>query len=338
MTSSRAFCYRTWTAEKSGPSGYPGQSPIEHTLKSFQIDITANPNMAELLNQLRGAKLTISMAGDNKLTGAILGVEKKLKTTERKKRSSRPPFCSISRLAVNFARSRSIRFSRWSWSIPSFKKNWMKRLRCWRRRTTNEKKPMTLHFNGQGERRVRIGYVVETPVWKTSYRLVLGDPVGQARKQGAGGGECEIGRRSKLQGWAIVDNQTDNDWTDVQLSLVSGSPLSFIQDLYHSIYIPRPVVERETYANLQPQTYGGGISRKRREVGGSRRRYKQRYPGKARRNGPAAEAVVGEEAIYFPAEHKEKAGPAMDPTSSVLSAASAADLATSFNTPLVMFR
>ena len=36
-----------------------------------------------------------------------------------------------------------------------------------------DSKPVAIRFNGQGERRVRIGYVVEAPVWKASYRLVL---------------------------------------------------------------------------------------------------------------------------------------------------------------------
>ena len=63
-----------------------------------------------------------------------------------------------------------------------------------------------------------------------------------------------------MQGWAIVENQTDNDWNGVQLSLVSGRPISFMQDLYQPLYIPRPVVQPELYASLNPQTYEGGMS------------------------------------------------------------------------------
>src|SRR5439155_9694355 len=48
-----------------------------------------------------------------------------------------------------------------------------------------DKKPVTISFRGKGERRVRIGYVVETPIWKTSYRLILtGDGKGPATKPG----------------------------------------------------------------------------------------------------------------------------------------------------------
>ena len=72
---------------------------------------------------------------------------------------------------------------------------------------------------------MRIGYVVETPVWKTSYRLLLDDK-----------GKC-----GKLQGWAIVENQTDSDWNDVPLSLVSGRPISFMMDLYQPLYVTRPI-------------------------------------------------------------------------------------------------
>src|SRR6185503_21013136 len=39
---------------------YPSQDPLAKTLRSFQVDITSNPSLAELLNQLRSAKMTIS--------------------------------------------------------------------------------------------------------------------------------------------------------------------------------------------------------------------------------------------------------------------------------------
>src|SRR5205814_7408886 len=98
---------------------------------------------------------------------------------------------------------------------------------------------------------VRIGYVVETPIWKTSYRLVL---------PGEGADAAGNKDKPKLLGWAIVENQTDNDWSNVQLSLVSGRPISFIQDLYRPLYVPRPVVQPELYASLRPQTYDAGMA------------------------------------------------------------------------------
>ncbi len=63
----------------------------------------------------------------------------------------------------------------------------------------------------------------------------------------------------KLQGWAIVENQTDSDWENVQLSLVSGRPISFIEDLYQPLFVTRPTVEPELYASLRPQNYAGAM-------------------------------------------------------------------------------
>ena len=60
---------------------YPSQDPIAKTLKSFQVDITANPPLADLFNQLRGARVTITRAGE-KQTGTILGVERRRVTVK----------------------------------------------------------------------------------------------------------------------------------------------------------------------------------------------------------------------------------------------------------------
>src|SRR5439155_23413970 len=106
-----------------------------------------------------------------------------------------------------------------------------------------DKKTVALNFLGQGERRVRVGYIQETPVWKTSYRLVLKDK------------EAPF-----LQGWAIVENTTEEDWNKVNLTLVSGRPISFIMDLYQPLYVQRPVVEPELFASLRPQTYGQDLA------------------------------------------------------------------------------
>ena len=105
-----------------------------------------------------------------------------------------------------------------------------------------QKKTVSLDFAGRGRRRVRVAYITEAPVWKTSYRLVLSDT-----------------ENPFLQGWAIVENTTDEDWEAVQLSLVSGRPVSFAMDMYTPLYVERPVVVPELYASLRPQEYGQGV-------------------------------------------------------------------------------
>jgi hypothetical protein len=236
---------------KVGTVSYPSQAPLNKTLKSFQVDITSNPPLAELLNQLRGAKVAVS-AGGAPVEGIVLGVEKKRKPLGDKE--------AVDFWVLNLRNGRTIRpvpldeVQSLEMDDAKLNQELDAALSALAQARDQEKKPVEIHFNGRGERRVRIGYVVETPIWKTSYRLVL-DP--KANAAGAGGAPAG----GKLQGWAIVENQTDNDWDNVQLSLVSGRPISFIEDLYHSLYVPRPFISPQLYASLQPQTYENGISK-----------------------------------------------------------------------------
>ncbi|MDC0745157.1 DUF4139 domain-containing protein [Polyangium mundeleinium] len=75
-----------------------------------------------------------------------------------------------------------------------------------------------------------VGYVAETPVWRPSYRLVIG------RGETAGAGKAD------LQAWGIVQNQSGEDWKGVRLSLVAGAPLAFQATLDKPVVPPRPVV------------------------------------------------------------------------------------------------
>src|SRR5262249_38526843 len=104
------------------------------------------------------------------------------------------------------------------------------------------KKAVTLNFKGDGKRTVKVGYVVESPIWKPSYRLVL-DKDGKVR----------------LQGWASIENTTDDDWSNVRMALISGRPISFQMNIYQPLYIPRPTVEPEKFASLRPPMFGGAM-------------------------------------------------------------------------------
>src|SRR3954469_24447799 len=222
---------------------YPSQDPIGKTLSSFQVDISKNPPLGELLNQLRGAKVKVSV-GPEMISGTILGLEKRPKATEKGQ---------IEIWQMNLISGATIRsipledVTRLDLEDPTLQEELTKALTALAEARGQDKKPVTINFQGEGERLVRVGYVVETPVWKTSYRLLFG-------QQNA---------KPMLQGWAIVENQTDNDWENVELSLVSGRPISFIQELYQPLYIPRPVVQPELFASLRPQTYEAGMEMKK---------------------------------------------------------------------------
>jgi archaellum component FlaC len=102
-------------------------------------------------------------------------------------------------------------------------------------------KTITVTSDGPAQREMVVSYTVAAPIWKTTYRVVLS-------KEG----------RPFFQGWAIIDNVSDEDWTNVQLSLVSGTPISFIQPIQQPFYRYRPVVPMPNDLRLDPQTYEPG--------------------------------------------------------------------------------
>src|SRR5204862_1869390 len=107
----------------------------------------------------------------------------------------------------------------------------------------DNKKAVSVVFSGAGKRKVAVGYVTEAPLWKPSYRLTV-DEKGAAR----------------IQGWATVENTTDEDWVNVKVGLVAGRPMTFQMDLYDPLFVPRPRVEPELFASLRPPMYQGGLN------------------------------------------------------------------------------
>ncbi len=220
---------------------YPSQDPLAKTLKSFEVDISGNPSLGDLLNQLRGAYVTVTALGQD-VTGMILGLEQREKPVD----DGAPVTVTVLNLVTDAGLK--------AFELPlvsmihledqQLQQELNRALVALAQARGQDKKPVTIEFNGQGERRVRIGYVVETPIWKTTYRLILSESESEA---------------ANLQGWAIVENQTESDWDNVQLALVSGRPISFIQNLYEPLYIDRPVVQPELYASLRPQSYEDGV-------------------------------------------------------------------------------
>ncbi|MEO2091904.1 MAG: DUF4139 domain-containing protein, partial [Gemmataceae bacterium] len=104
------------------------------------------------------------------------------------------------------------------------------------------KKAVAVTFNGQGQRKVSLGYMADAPLWKPTYRLSL------------------AGNGATLESLAAIENTTDEDWKDVRVKLVSGRPITFKMDLYDPLFVPRPTIEPELYASLRPPMYQGPTS------------------------------------------------------------------------------
>ncbi len=223
---------------------YGSKDPITKTLKSFSIDLTTNPTMADLLRQVRGERVAVE--APDMLGGVILGVE------TRKKKIEDDEIIEVD--VLNLLTDQGLRavpletVGRIKLENEKLDAELRKALAVLASAHATDKKSVELSFLGEGTRRVWVGYVQETPIWKTTYRLVLADD-----------------QQPLLQGWAIVENTSEEDWKDVRLTLVSGRPISFTMDLYQPLYVPRPEVQLELYASLRPQSYQQDLKREKAE-------------------------------------------------------------------------
>jgi hypothetical protein len=214
---------------------YGSKDPLTRTLATFSIDLTQNPTLADLLNQIRGEQIEID--APTKITGTILGVEKRHVPAGKEGTTVEVAFLNL--LTDDGLRSVSLDgVGRIKLKNEKLDAELRQALVVLAASKSQDKKAVSLSFLGQGKRPVRVGYIQEAPIWKTSYRLVLSDEAPPF-----------------LQGWAIVENTTESDWNDVGLSLVSGRPISFVMDLYEPLYVDRPEVKPELYASLRPRTY-----------------------------------------------------------------------------------
>ncbi|HKQ91920.1 MAG TPA: carboxypeptidase regulatory-like domain-containing protein, partial [Blastocatellia bacterium] len=209
--------------------------PIDKRLEEFGIslDSTNAMGLTSLLGQLKGARVEVR-AGPTPAAGVIVGIEKRARTQGVEKIDQQElvmvsdggelrsvPLDQIRGIKLLDAKLREDLEQYLSILQSTIHKNLRK---------------LTISTTGQGERDLFLSYVVEAPIWKTTYRVVL-----------------DAKSKPFLQGWALVDNVQDEDWNDVTLSLVSGAPVSFIQDLQQPRYKQRPVVGMPDDVSVAPQ-------------------------------------------------------------------------------------
>ncbi|MDZ7708415.1 MAG: hypothetical protein U5J97_11100 [Trueperaceae bacterium] len=216
------------------PVRYAARDALGRVLASYAFDLRETPGLAELLAQARGEELIID--GPSELRGTLLSVERVDEPDEA------PAWFltlvhdrGLTRLPL--ADVRSVRFE-----DEALQDELNAALAALARDRGANIGQLRIRFEGVGERRVRVAYVREMPVWKTSYRLVVGDD-----------GSAE------LQGWAILDNPTDMDLNDVQVTFLAGQPISFVTELFGPVYVDRPRVSVDTGPQIVPEADAGAL-------------------------------------------------------------------------------
>src|SRR5262252_4559726 len=234
-----------------GAVSYNSSAPPSARLNEIPFSIDASTNgdaaggLAGVLEQLQGARVAVTAANRSAI-GAVLTIGERQIPTEKDK----PP-----------VKTHTLVITTDSGELQSFDLNDVRAIKLLdegarhditqfanasasaRRR---DAKTITVTSEGEGQREMVISYTIAAPIWKTTYRVVL-DPEGSPF----------------FQGWAVVDNVSEEDWQDISLSLVSGTPVSFIQPIQNPLYRYRPVVPIPQDLKLSPQVYEAG------EVGGA---------------------------------------------------------------------
>jgi hypothetical protein len=196
--------------------------------------------LAGVLSQLQGARVVIATA-NRTATGSILTIEERKSQIDANKPPQTAQMLVIATeggelMSFDLAEVRSVKLI--DEGARRDVNEFANASASARRR---DAKTIVVTSDGAGTREMLVSYTIAAPIWKTTYRVVLDS-------QG----------KPFFQGWAIVDNVSEEDWNNISLSLVSGSPVSFIQPIQKPFYRYRPVVPMPSDLRLDPQTYEPG--------------------------------------------------------------------------------
>src|SRR6185437_10027797 len=221
---------------------YNSEAPFSERLSTLGLPLEENTDLAKFLEALRGTRLEIRNASST-ITGRLLSVEQKMQTIERASQQ-----VELATLVTDAGEVRTMEVTPAVQVLlqdTDTKKDVSRYLSLLASLHQQQLRRMTISAAGTGERQLYVSYVSETPIWKTSYRIVL---------------PGKSGEEPLLQGWAIVDNTTGEDWDNVELSLVAGAPQSFIQQLSQPYYARRPEVPLPQAVELTPQTHESAMN------------------------------------------------------------------------------
>ena len=227
-----------------GAVSYNSSAPPSARIADIPFSVasaTQNSGLAGVLTQLQGARVLVTTTAGRAVAGSILTIEERRSQID----ANKPPVVTHALVIASeggelasfeLAEVRSVKLidEGTRRDIAEF----AGATAAARRR---DAKTIVVTSDGAGAREMLVSYTIAAPIWKTTYRVVL-DEAG----------------KPFFQGWAIVDNVSDEDWTNVQLSLISGTPVSFIQPIQQPFYRYRPVIPMPADLHLNPQVHEPG--------------------------------------------------------------------------------
>jgi hypothetical protein len=207
-----------------GAVSLPGRAPLAELFRDLPFGPEALDSLPALLNALVGSEVEID--GSVSAQGRLLRINEE--TVQLPDQGGQVTHHRLTLMTASglvqavLEELSSIRFS-----DPDTQAQIDKALAGVASNRAKERRTLSINLLGASSRQVGFSYVVAAPVWKTAYRLVL---------------PKDAESKARLQGWAVVENLTGGDWTDVELSLISGNPVALKQPLYTAFYLDRPEI------------------------------------------------------------------------------------------------
>lgn len=229
-------------------ANYNSTTPLEQQLRTLPFSLGDSPSQESLFNALHGARVEVSGSGAP-FAGRILSLEIRPSTNGSDDVKPVPERRLLTVIADSGA-TRTLELTP-NTVVHLLDANLRGDLNTYLelldRNRTEGIRHLVLTDLGSGTRALHISFLSEVPVWKSTYRLLLTTP--------AAGGAASTDGTATLQGFSVVDNTTGEDWNNVQLSLIAGSPQSFLQPIAQPIYDRRPEVPIAENVQTTPQTH-----------------------------------------------------------------------------------
>lgn len=217
---------------------YDLSESLQRRLAEQGVSILPGQALVALLDQWRGARIELKHRG-TPLAGSIVSGRLAPLPNQGQRQELSLLLDSGELTIVNLEEATNLKLS-----DPNLQSQLRDALGAYEQSRSREKRAVQIDIAGSGAQTVKARYLVPAPVWKSSYRLSL-----------PAAGE------SSLEGWAIVDNNTGEDWSNVDLTVVSGRPVSFISRLYEPRYVQRPVASLPDDQPAAPVVYEAAMQR-----------------------------------------------------------------------------
>jgi hypothetical protein len=220
---------------------YDASEPIEKRLADFPFSLGQASSLAAFLDQMKGARLELKL-GTEVAAGSIVSA-RVIKPDEKDRGMDRETLVLLTDSGdlrvFDLAAASALKFPN-----PKLQTQLKDYLSVLTQARSKDRRSIYIDPTApSGTRELVASYMTPSAVWKSSYRLIFGEkdePV--------------------IEGWAIIDNTSGDDWNNVRLSVVSGKPISFITELYEPRYVQRPQAEPGENIPAVPVVFGGAVS------------------------------------------------------------------------------